>query len=63
MAAYWSSFARTGRPAPAGLPDWSKFESDKAVMRFEPGPLKEYDAGAAHKCAFWLKLYPQLLGD
>jgi len=62
MMAWWTSFARTGTPSGAGLPIWKPFRSDRAVMRLEPGKVGDFDAGAAHHCAFWRRLYPEALG-
>ncbi len=62
MMAYWTSFARTGRPSGTGLPAWKPFKSDRSVMRLEPGKVGDFDAGAAHHCAFWRRLYPEALG-
>ena len=61
MIAYWGAFARGGRPRARGLPAWNRFRSDKAVLRLDPDKLGEFDAGAAHHCEFWRKLYPQAL--
>ncbi len=61
MAGYWSGFARSGRPGAAGLPAWGRFTSAGAVMRFEPGKVRPFDAGAAHHCAFWRRQYPEIL--
>lgn len=38
MIAYWSSFARTGRPQAANEPDWPAFGSKHSYMAFEEGP-------------------------
>lgn len=61
MIAYWGAFARSGRPQVRGLPAWNRFRSEKAVLRLDPDKLGEFDAGAAHHCEFWRKLYPQAL--
>jgi para-nitrobenzyl esterase len=61
MMQYWTSFARSGVPISAGSADWSTFHSSSHVMRFEPGKVDEYDAGSAHHCGFWQKLYPSLM--
>lgn len=63
MMAYWTSFAKTGKPAAPNAPVWGRFISDGAVMNFEPGKLGPFDAGAAHKCAFWKTLYPKILTE
>jgi para-nitrobenzyl esterase len=61
MIAYWSSFAYTGRPAPAALPAWPKYRAAADVLRFEPGEVHTFDAAAAHHCAFWRRHYPGVL--
>jgi para-nitrobenzyl esterase len=30
-------------------------------MRFDPGKVGSFDAGAEHHCGFWKKLYPTIL--
>jgi para-nitrobenzyl esterase len=61
MIAYWTSFARVGKPSAPGSPTWGKFLSNRDAMRFEPGRVGYFDAAAAHRCAFWKKLYPGIL--
>ena len=40
MSAYWTAFARTGRPAPDHLPAWPKYAGAKSVLNFTPeGPV------------------------
>jgi para-nitrobenzyl esterase len=52
MTAYWTSFARTGRPSASGAPAWEPFGADDTVMNFAPGKVGLFDASAAHKCGF-----------
>jgi para-nitrobenzyl esterase len=61
MMAYWSSFVRTGSPEAPDSPPWMPFRSATHVMRFEPGKVGGFDAGAEHHCAFWQKIYPATL--
>jgi para-nitrobenzyl esterase len=61
MVAYWSSFAHTGKPAPAGLPEWPRYRTSADVMRFEPGEVHPFDAAAAHYCGFWRRHFPGVL--
>ncbi|MDB5616263.1 carboxylesterase family protein [Tardiphaga sp.] len=60
MMAYWTSFAAKGMPRAAGAKPWIPYQSGRHVMRFEPGKLGPFDGSAAHNCAFWQKLYPEL---
>ncbi len=62
MLAYWSHFAHSGAPAPAGLPAWPDYSGDAAVLRFDAGEIRLFDAGVAHHCEFWQRLYPEILG-
>ena len=62
MLAYWSHFAHSGAPAPAGLPAWPRYSRDAAVLRFDAGEIGLFDAGVAHHCEFWQRLYPEILG-
>lgn len=61
MMAYWTSFAKTGKPSAPDSPVWGPFMSDGTVMNLEPGKVGYFDAGAAHKCSSWKKLYPNIL--
>lgn len=61
MIGYWSAFARSGVPARAGLPAWKEFGASRQALRLQPGALGMFDAGAAHQCALWERLYPQAL--
>jgi para-nitrobenzyl esterase len=63
MMGYWTAFARSGKPAAANAPAWAPFTADRIVMRFEPGKVGYFDAGAAHNCDFWKKLYPHILTE
>lgn len=38
MIGYWTSFARTGRPAATGAPDWPAYGADRAFMHFADTP-------------------------
>jgi para-nitrobenzyl esterase len=61
MLAYWTSFIRDGVPTAPGGREWRPFDSPEAVMRFAPGAVGEFDAGAEHNWAFWQALYPEIL--
>jgi para-nitrobenzyl esterase len=63
MMAYWTSFARTGKPVAPKSPAWGLFTSDDAVLRLEPGQIGYFDASTAHHCAFWKELYPGILTE
>lgn len=36
-------------------------KADPAVVRFDPGKVGPFDAGAEHHCGFWKTLYPKIL--
>jgi para-nitrobenzyl esterase len=38
MLAYWTSFARTGRPVAKGEPDWPAFDANEPFMLFSDTP-------------------------
>ncbi|MBC7908217.1 MAG: carboxylesterase family protein [Rhodospirillaceae bacterium] len=61
MMAYWTSFAKTGKPSAPNSPHWNKFTADKMVLQFEPGKVGYFDASDQHKCGFWKKQYPDIL--
>ncbi len=61
MMAYWTSFAKTGKPSAPGSPAWAPFTADDMVMNLEPGKVGYFDSGAAHNCSFWKTLYPNIL--
>jgi para-nitrobenzyl esterase len=61
MTAYWTSFARNGTPVAKDSPAWPLFKADGDVMRFDPGKVGPFDAGAVSQCAFWKTLYPAIL--
>ena len=63
MITYWTTFAHTGNPNPAGsgLPEWSPFDPDSAapaVLSLAPGPdgIAPVEFAAEHNCAFWAML-------
>lgn len=43
MIGYWTSFARTGKPAAAGEPDWPTFAPNMAYMAFGDTPKPSTD--------------------
>jgi para-nitrobenzyl esterase len=53
MVAYWSSFARDGRPTADGAPAWTRFQGGSEVQRLAPGEVGRTDVAAEHRCAFW----------
>jgi para-nitrobenzyl esterase len=61
MMAYWTSFAKTGKPSAPNSPTWGTFKSDDMVMNFEPGKVGYFNSNMAHKCKFWKTLYPKIL--
>lgn len=61
ITAYWTSFARTGKPTAPHAPAWRPFTSDAMVMRFEPRKVGLFDANEEHRCRFWKRLYPKIL--
>ncbi|HXB83630.1 MAG TPA: carboxylesterase family protein [Candidatus Acidoferrum sp.] len=63
MIDYWTEFARTGVPEASGQITWTPYENSARVLRLDQGSIHYFDAGAAHHCAFWKKLYPSLLGN
>lgn len=50
----WAAFLRGAPPAA----DWRP----GAVMRFEPGAIRPFDAWAEYKCDFWRSAYPAYFG-
>ena len=60
MMLYWTSFAAKGMPKAARAKPWIPYRDGRHVMRFEPGKLGPFNGYAAHNCAFWQKLYPEL---
>jgi para-nitrobenzyl esterase len=55
MIAYWTSFARTGRPSARGTPAWPRYRtaSDTVQSLEPPRPLPDAGFAADHHCAFW----------
>jgi para-nitrobenzyl esterase len=55
MIAYWTSFARTGRPSARGTPAWARYRTDTDTVQSLEPPRPLPDAGFAvdHHCAFW----------
>jgi para-nitrobenzyl esterase len=61
MMAYFTSFAKTGKPNAPGAPKWESFDNDERVMNFEPGNLGYFNSNETSKCDFWKTLYPTVL--
>jgi len=61
MVAYWTSFAKTGKPSAPHALMWQPFRSDDKVMNLVPKGLGYFNSGKAHYCDFWKKLYPDVL--
>lgn len=55
MVAYWTSFARDGRPQGDGAPRWPRFHSAGDVLSLAPGPggIRTTDTAERSNCAFW----------
>jgi para-nitrobenzyl esterase len=58
MVAYWTSFARDGRPKAAQAPHWPRFRSSGDVLNLAPGPggIRPVDTAQRSDCAFWESL-------
>lgn len=60
----WASFAKTGIPTHASLPQWIPsgawgYAPVSQVMRFQSADqIQFYDAYSSHQCAFWRSQYP-----
>jgi para-nitrobenzyl esterase len=54
----WAAFMRSGRPDGT----WKSAAKPGAVMRFEPGAIRSFDAWTAYKCDFWRSAYPAYFG-
>jgi para-nitrobenzyl esterase len=63
MMEYWTRFAHTGTPSADGAPAWEPFETEKDVLRLEPGNIGPFSMDAEHHCDFWRRLYPGLLDN
>ena len=58
MAETWISFARTGRPAHPGLPDWPAFDAGaRATMVLDANPHVAHDP-RPHGRLVWQELAP-----
>lgn len=55
MAAYWTAFARTGRPEVEGQAPWEAYQPQlPQVMTLQPGQnTMQRDFDQAHACTFW----------
>jgi para-nitrobenzyl esterase len=63
MIDYWTAFARTGVPEASGQIAWTPYQTGARILRLDQGSIHYFDAGTAHHCAFWKKLYPGLLAN
>ena len=61
MLEFVANFARTGKPAAAGLPEWPRYSDPTKVMWMEPGKTALVNASEVHHCGFWKSLYPTRL--
>jgi para-nitrobenzyl esterase len=61
MIEYWTAFARTGVPEASDQIAWTPYQTSARILRLDQGSIHYVDAGAAHHCDFWKKLYPRLL--
>lgn len=55
----WAAFMR-GNPT---AHEWPAAGKPGAVMRFEPGAIRPFDAWAEYKCDFWRSAYPAYFGQ
>ncbi|WP_298291449.1 carboxylesterase family protein [Novosphingobium sp.] len=55
----WAAFLR-GNPT---AQEWPAAGQPGAVMRFEPGAIRPFDAWAEYKCDFWRSAYPAYFGQ
>ncbi len=60
MIAYWTSFARTGRPSAPGQPRWraQSLTGHDALGLYASG-IRPVDLFANHQCAFWQTINPK----
>jgi para-nitrobenzyl esterase len=59
MVDAWASYAATGVPRAAGLPEWPRYgRGGRGVVLLEPGNPGPYDAALRHRCAFWQRVHP-----
>ncbi|RVX38542.1 para-nitrobenzyl esterase [Nonomuraea polychroma] len=59
MVAYWTSFARDGRPhAATRAPRWPRFRTSGDVLSLAPGAggIRPVDTAVPSNCAFWASL-------
>ncbi|WP_119727514.1 carboxylesterase/lipase family protein [Thermomonospora amylolytica] len=58
MVAYWTSFARTGRPKAADAPKWPRYRAAGDVLSLAPGAdgIRTVNTAEASNCAFWESL-------
>ena len=60
MIAYWTSFARTGRPTAPGQPAWGpQAPTGHKVLGLDASGIQPVDLSSEHQCDFWQTINPK----